>query len=138
MYVNNTNDDLTKASIHFFDDAFDPYIYYNNNLAYFQTKIPIKPYRHGGTYTGLSMNKTIDLIVAANFPNGLPKIMVIMTDGGSYDSVVEAANKAAANGIFIIAVGIGANVNDAQLLQIAGTSSNLIKISNYADLPKLV
>lgn len=64
--------------------------------------------------------------------------MVIMTDGGSYDSVVEAAHKAATNGIFVIAVGIGANVNDAQLLQIAGTSSNLIKISNYADLPKLV
>lgn len=136
-YINNTNDDLTKASIHFFDSTFDPYIYYGNNLSYFQTKIPVKPYRSGGTYTGIAINKTVDEILAANFQNGLPKLMAVLTDGGSYDSVIEAANRARNYGITIIAVGIGANVNDTQLLQIAETSSNVIKISGYADVVKL-
>jgi hypothetical protein len=35
-------------------------------------------------------------------------------------------------------VGIGANINKAQLLQIAGSSSNIVYISSYDTLPALV
>lgn len=52
------------------------------------TQIPIKPYRARGTLTGIAINQTIDRILAANFKKGLPKIMVVMTDGASYDSVL--------------------------------------------------
>lgn len=54
--------------------------------------------------------------MAANFKKGLPKIMVVMTDGASYDSVLEASHRARSLGIIPLAVGIGANVNDSQLL----------------------
>ena len=33
------------------------------------------------------MNHTIDIIEAANFSSGLPKVMVLMTDGGAMDSI---------------------------------------------------
>lgn len=88
MYVNDTNDDLSIMSIHFYDQTYDEYITYGHNKSYLMTKIPIKPYRAKGTFTGSAINQTIDRILAANFKKGLPKIMVIMTDGASYDSVV--------------------------------------------------
>ena len=38
----------------------------------------------------------------------------------------------------MISVGIGSNVNDVQLLQMAETPSNIIKASGYNDLQKMV
>lgn len=87
MYVDQTNDDLSIMSIHFYDSDYDEYITYGHDKAYFMTKIPIKPYRAFGTLTGKAMNETTNRIIAANFKNGLPKVMVVMTDGVSYDSV---------------------------------------------------
>lgn len=75
-------------SIHFFDSAFDPWIYYGNNRASILNLINSKAYRGGGTATGNAINASVNVIKAKNFPNGVPKILVIMTDGGSYDSVI--------------------------------------------------
>jgi len=61
-----------------------------------------------------------------------------MTDGFSYDDVLDASNYARSKGITMIAVGIGPNVNYDQMLEIAETQSNVIKVSSYADLQKLV
>lgn len=88
LYVNDTNDDLSIMSIHFFDSSYDQYITYGHNKSYFMTQIPLKSYRALGTLTGSAINLTIDRILAANFKKGLPKILVIMTDGASYDSVL--------------------------------------------------
>jgi hypothetical protein len=52
------------------------------------SQIVSKIYRAGGTQTGRGMNSTTDKIIAGNFKNGIPKIMVVMTDGASYDSIV--------------------------------------------------
>ena len=54
-----------------------------------------------------------------------------MTDGNSFDDVLQASNHAREKGITMIAIGVGANINDTQLLQIAETSSNIIKIEGY-------
>lgn len=137
-YVNQTYDDLSIMSIHFFDSSFDPYIYYGNNRANMLNMIQAKSYRGGGTATGNAINASVALIKQKQFPNGVPKILVILTDGGSYDSVIEAANNARANGIVLFCVGIGSNVNTNQLMQIAGSSSNIVYISSYSSLDKLV
>lgn len=50
--------------------------------------IASKIYGSGSTLTGQAINATIDKIIAGNFKKGLPKIMVVMTDGVSYDSVL--------------------------------------------------
>jgi hypothetical protein len=97
-----------------------------------------KSYRGQGTYTGKAINASIAKINSGNFLNGVPKILVILTDGGSRDSVVEAANYARSFGIILFCVGIGANVNNAQLLQIASTQSNIINIQSYSTLSQLV
>ena len=97
-----------------------------------------KTYPGGGTLTGSAINKTIAFIKGSNLATGLPRVLIILTDGGSYDDVILASNYARDNGISIIAVGIGVNVNQVQLLQIAQSSSNMILISNYSQLQILV
>lgn len=124
-------------SINFFDSKFDPYIDFGTSKAQMQSMILAKPYRSTGTKTGLAINASVAKIAAKNFPNGLPKLLVILTDGGSYDDVKYAADYARSFGITLFCVGIGASINNAQLLQIAGTQSNILYISNYASLSKL-
>lgn len=70
----------------------------------------------GGTYTGNAIRKAVNKILSANLDKGLKKILVVVTDGKSYDEVLTASNYARANSITLIAVGIGAVVNDTQLL----------------------
>lgn len=138
MYVNDTKDDISLMSIHFYDWEFDAYLDYGKNKTYFQTMIPIKPYRASGTRTGLAMNASIDKILSANMGAGLPKVLIVLTDGASNDSVTYSAKRAADNGIICLSVGIGSNINSSQLLEIAGNPSNVILIKSYNDLPKLV
>jgi hypothetical protein len=75
-----------------------------------------KSYPGGGTLTGSAINKTVLFIKGSNLPTGLPKIMIILTDGNSFDDVILASKYARENGISLIAVGIGPNVNQSQLL----------------------
>jgi hypothetical protein len=75
-------------SIHFYDSTYDPYIAYGNNRATMLNMIQSKSYRAGSTNTGLAINASVQTIKNANYPNGVPKILVILTDGVSYDSVL--------------------------------------------------
>lgn len=61
--------------------------------------------------TGIAINETIKKIMAGNFDSGLNKIMIIMTDGMSFDDVLQASNLARSKGITMIGVGIGSGVN---------------------------
>lgn len=45
--------------------------------------------------------------------------MAVMTDGNSFDDVKFASDYARSFGITMIAISVGANTNDTQLLQIA-------------------
>jgi uncharacterized protein YegL len=97
-----------------------------------------KSYRGLGTYTGNAINASVLKINAGNFKNGVPKLLVILTDGGSADNVQYAADYARQNGIILFCVGIGANINTAQLQQITNSNSNIVYITDYASLSGLV
>jgi hypothetical protein len=125
-------------SINFYDSTFDPYIDFGTSKAQMQTMIPIKPYRSLGTKTGIAINASVAKIAAKNYPNGLPKLLVILTDGRSGDNVQYASDYARSKGITLFCVGIGANIDNGQLLQITGgVQSNVLYISNYGSLSKL-
>lgn len=104
------------TSIHFYDSAFEPYLDYGKTKEQLLAGIKAKSYRAGGTLTGIAINETVAKILSGNFDSGLNKIMILMTDGKSFDQVLGASDYARSKGITMIAVGIGSGVNDTQLL----------------------
>ena len=121
-------------SIHFYSNSYQEYINFGNNRADILSMVQNKGYPGGGTLTGMAINQTVTRINAANYPNGVPKLLVILTDGVSYDNVFYAAEYARSQGITLFCVGIGSGIDSAQLLQIAGTSSNVLYITAYNTL----
>ena len=94
MYINSTNDDFSIMSMHFYASVFAEYITYGHDYDYFLTMIRNKPYASMATYTGAAINESVDRIIAKGFQNGVPQILVVMTDGNSYDDVLVASNRA--------------------------------------------
>ena len=94
-------------SIHFYSNTYQEYINFGNNRADIISMIQNKGYPGGGTLTGMAINQTVSRINAGNYPNGVPKLLVILTDGVSYDNVFYAAEYARSQGITLFCVGIG-------------------------------
>ena len=115
-FINVTNDDPAMMSIHFYDAAIDPYLDYNKTKTQLVTGVRSKTYRAGGTYTGKAIKSAVDKIQASNLGDGVNKILIVITDGQSYDQVVTSANYARDQKITVIAVGVGPGVNDTQML----------------------
>ncbi|CAH1257629.1 MUC5AC [Branchiostoma lanceolatum] len=94
------------------------------------------PYKKGSTNTG----KAIDFVRRRKFrpTNGdredIRNVLVVITDGESYDSVVDPARYAALSGITVYAVGVGDGVNDRTLEHIAGDPSRVLHVSDYSSL----
>jgi hypothetical protein len=67
---------------------------------------------------------------------GVPKVVVVMTDGayniGANPAIRAAAMRAAGTRIF--AVGVGSGIVTARLLDLAGTADNVFQIANFDDL----
>lgn len=124
-------------SVNFYDAAFDPFVNYNNTKAQLITAIKAKTYRAGGTYTGRALKSAADNILKSNLGDGVNKILIVITDGQSYDQVVTSAKYAVENKITVIAVGVGPGVNDTQMLEIAQSPTNVIKVSSFVELTKL-
>lgn len=138
QYLANTYDDANLTSIHFYDTNFEDYLGFGKTREQLIAGVNSKTFMAGGTYTGNAIRRAVNKILSANLDKGLKKILVVVTDGKSYDEVLTASNYARANSITLIAVGIGAVVNDTQLLEIAENPSNIIRVTSFADLTKLV
>ncbi|XP_078673450.1 collagen alpha-6(VI) chain-like [Branchiostoma floridae x Branchiostoma belcheri] len=73
----------------------------------------------GGTSTGAALEYARQN--AAWRPAPTPKIMIVLTDGQSQDSVVAASQALAADGVTVFAIGVG-NIDQSELLQIANNN----------------
>lgn len=106
-------------------------VQYNDNIypAFYLNQHPVKsvlldriqnlPYRTGGTNTGnvLEFIRTNYLTEAAGSraKDGVPQIVILVTDGESNDEVQEAADRLKKDGVIVYVVGV--NVQDVQELQ---------------------
>ncbi|XP_057595682.1 collagen alpha-4(VI) chain-like [Hippopotamus amphibius kiboko] len=104
---------------------------YNDNIypAFWLNQYPLKsvvleqirnlPYRTGGTNTGSALEfvRTNYLTEAAGSraKDGVPQIVILVTDGESNDEVQEAADRLKQDGVVLYVVGV--NVQDVQELQ---------------------
>ena len=91
------------------------------------------PYDAGGTaYTGEALNSTnSDLFTMAR--DGVPKILIVLTDSQSQDSVTSPSSRLQGTGVHIISVGVG----DAVYAELADMASppkkdNVFNVTFYS------
>ena len=122
---------VTARTEFFFDEYYD--------LAGMQAAVDAIQYMGGYTLTGNAIDFATDFHF--DLRNGarasVTKIAVIITDGISYDDVTRPARRMRQSGIITIAIGVGGNVNDAQLLAIAGDRRNLRTLTDFSRLQDL-
>ncbi|CAH1271521.1 FCGBP [Branchiostoma lanceolatum] len=89
----------------------------HSDVSSFVTAINTMTYQYGSsTYTGEAMEFARQN--AAWRPAPVPRIMIVLTDGKSWDNVVPAAQALAVDGVKVYAIGVG-NYDAAELLDIA-------------------
>ena len=99
------------------------------------------PYPGGGTLTGSAITYATENGFNAAFgareSGRVPRVLIVATDGRSYDNVSEPARAAAAdNGIILFSIGIGDGPDQQQLLDIAGGDRS--RVFNTADYHHLI
>ncbi|OQV18313.1 hypothetical protein BV898_07518 [Hypsibius exemplaris] len=93
-------------------------------------------YPEGGTYTGAAITAAVNMFSESGpIRPGVAKVITVFTDGQSGDAVVGPASFAGRNEIDTFGVGIGTNINQLELTQIAqGKDDRTFMLSNFAGL----
>jgi uncharacterized protein YegL len=100
------------------------------------------PYAKGGTYLGRALQK----ILTDQFTeerglrpevDGVPRVLIVLTDGKSHDVVSIPAKKVRDENIVVYAIGIG-EYNLAQLKEIASSESHVHTLSTFTQLEKFI
>eukprot|EP00128_Syssomonas_multiformis_P015405 Colp12_sorted_trinity150504_noHs@12758 len=98
-------------------------------------------YSRGGTGTGAAIQYSINNIYQEakglrSETSGVPRVMVVVTDGQSQDDVRPAAMAARGRGINVFTVGVGqANSTELGFIASAPTSTHVTLLGNFTDLP---
>ena len=80
-------------------------------------------YPRGGTKTGRALSYTYRNILRSSRRHN--KVLVVMTDGKSGDSVKGPARRIRAKGVKIFSLGIGTHYNMGQLIQMSSSKRNI-------------
>ena len=86
-------------------------------------------YRAGATFTGeaLRLART-QILSAAHDRKDIPNVCIIITDGKADDKIEDPAKELRNSGTTIFAVGVGKNINEQQLTEMAGNESRVFMV----------
>lgn len=94
------------------------------------------PYRRGGTNTAAGLQFAVE-----TFENARPtaaKMLVVIADGDSHPDPEAAADEARAQGIDVVAVGVGKGISSDELQKIAGPEGKVLNVDDYTQLSSIV
>jgi len=80
-------------------------------------------YTGGGTKTGYALSYTYQRVL--RFSRRRNKVLIVMTDGRSYDNVLRPAVRIRGRGVRILSFGVGKRYSMRQLLQISANRRNV-------------
>ncbi|XP_063736075.1 collagen alpha-6(VI) chain-like [Eleginops maclovinus] len=113
------------------------------NLNNYFKKEDLTKHIQGLNYTGGDTNigRALDHIMEyfqefRGSRSGVPKTMVLISDGESHDEVEDAADRLRDMNITLLAIGVG-DVHELQLLQITGTPERLFSVHNFNELANI-
>jgi len=94
-------------------------------------------YEKGGTYVGKALWEVVKTMKFRPNP-AVHKIVIVFTDGRSYDSVKRPLKKLQAKGVKMISFGV-ANIHKSNMLEIAdGKQENVFSAKSYKELKNFV
>jgi len=98
-----------------------------------QKAIAAVPHETGGTYVGKALWQVVRDMKFRPSPK-VHKIVIVFTDGQSFDKVTSPVKKLRSQGVEMISFGVG-DVKEATLLQLAsGVKDNVYSVASYSDL----
>ena len=80
-------------------------------------------YTGGGTKTGYALSYTYQRVL--RFSRRRNKVLIVLTDGRSYDNVLRPAVRIRSRGVRILSFGVGKRYSMRQLLQISANRRNV-------------
>ena len=117
---------------------------YSYNHSDLVDKIKSTGYAAGGTQTGRAITFASEQFFNVNFGSrnsdanesiSIPLVLIVATDGQSSDNVTEPSRSARDNmDINMFSIGIGPNVNEQELKDIAGEEDRVFRTPSYSDL----
>ena len=99
------------------------------------TAIDKAPYLKGGTLTGKALSFVKSELFDKTGRQGVPKVLIVMTDGRSSDKVTQPAQQLHNTNITVYAIGIGRKYDIRQLIEIATKPD--VKYALTADFNRL-
>jgi hypothetical protein len=109
----------------------------DNKLSISQMKSTVRDANHPklGTNTSGAMLEAVQMFKHSEQRRGVPRVMTVFTDGVSDNGVSDGTAEAKRNNISNFAVGIGTNIKQSELLEIAfGEPSHVFLRSSYKAL----
>lgn len=91
------------------------------------------PYIRGGTRAGLAIRRAQTYLFKPHSHPGRKKVLIVLTDGISYDDVIVPSRRLRRKGVSIYALGLGLKYSRRQLGKIAGTPRHVFT-SKFATL----
>lgn len=108
------------------------------NLASLERAIDKIPYPSGGTFTGKAITlATTDIYTSSKDRSDIPNVCIVITDGKATDSIDGASRTLRSKGTTIIAIGVGQNYDEAELIKMAGSRSN-VYTADFSDLGTVI
>jgi len=106
---------------------------------YIMRHISAIEYRGGGTRTASALSVVQNGLYKTSSRNGIPKILIVLTDGKSRDNVKDPAQRLRDLGVTIYAVGIGSKINEDELKEMAtDPDADHVFTSGFDDLGTIV
>ncbi|GCC31756.1 hypothetical protein chiPu_0010217 [Chiloscyllium punctatum] len=98
-------------------------------------------YRGGNTRTGKAITFGVNYVFATSTraANAVTKVAVVLTDGKSQDDVKDSAEEARKKKIILFAIGVGQEIEDAELQAIANkpSSTYVFHVEDYSGITKI-
>ncbi|MEQ2312260.1 hypothetical protein AMECASPLE_029069, partial [Ameca splendens] len=99
-------------------------------------------YLGGNTRTGTAIKFATDKLfgLSERGPLGISRIAVVLTDGKSQDEVLQAAEAARKKGVILFAIGVGPEIEKAQLRDIANkpSSTYVFSVEDYKAISRII
>ena len=138
-------DDRVRIGVIVYDDDIRSQIRLNqfNNTSDIQNAIGKVDYPGGFSYTGKAIKQSSALGFSKEFGSrpistGVAHVMVVITEGRSYDDVHIPAWTARMAGIELFVVGVGNKINEKELQAMTDNPTKTYRLSNFNSLPQIV